>query len=245
MKKYFLLFIIFSILNSASGQSKIKPESAASPKIFQSVKDPEIEIYNRAVQYGDAEAAKYALYSLMIKHPNDKGWLDSLVVLYYNLNAFPQCVLAGYSYLEKDTSNKEVMEMVAQSNSALKRNKEAVELYEKLFYRTGKIYYAYQLAVQQYLLKRIGECNQMIDIIVGDPSSVKETIPFGTDNGSQQVPMIAAALNLRGIILSEINMKDKSKETFESALKIFPDFALAKKNLESLKDQKENTEKTR
>lgn len=203
------------------------------------MKDADLEIYNLAIQYGDYDVAKHALYSLLVKHPESIGYLDSLVMIYYQLNAYPQCILTGNAYLEKDSENLEVMEMVALSHSSLKRNKEAVTIYEKMFTKTGKIYYAYQLAVQQYLLKRVGECNQMIDIITNDPQSVKESIAIATDDGRQNIPLKAAALNLRGIIFSEINMKDKAKENFESALKVFPDFVMAKKNLDALNDKKE------
>ncbi len=243
MKKYFVILIAISFFGFASGQTKNKTTSAQPAKSTPSAKDSDLEIYNLAVQFGDYDVAKHALYSLMIKHPDSKGWLDSLVVLYYNLNASPQCILAGNAYLEKDTMNSDIMEIVAQSNSSLKRNREAVALYEKLYQRSGKIYFAYQLAVQQYLLKRIGECNQMIDIIINDPQSLKETIGIGTDEGRQNVPLKAAALNLRGIILTEINMKDKSKEALEAALKVYPEFALAKKNLDALNADKDNTDK--
>lgn len=242
MKKYFLLIIFTIGITTLSGQVK---NNASVPQAAKSeVKDSDLEIYNLAIQYGDYDVAKHALYSLLAKHPESIGYLDSLVMIYYNMNAFQQCIFAGNAYLEKDSDNLDVMEMVALSNSSLKRNKEAVALYEKMFLKTGKIYFAYQLAIQQYLLKRIGECNQMIDIISNDPQSTKESIAIATDNGTQNVPLKAAAFNLRGIIFKEINMKDKAKENFESALKVFPDFAMAKKNLDAITDKKETPAKS-
>ena len=84
----------------------------------------------------------------------------------------------------------------------------------------------------------------MIDIIINDPLALKETIGIGSDDGRQNVPLKAAALNLRGIILTEINMKDKSKEALEAALKVYPEFALAKKNLDALNTDQEKTDKS-
>jgi hypothetical protein len=49
----------------------------------------------------------------------------------------------------------------------------------------------------------------------------------------------AAALNLRGVIMQELSMTDKAKENFEAALKIMPEFALAKGNLESMNKKAE------
>jgi len=172
---------------------------------------------------------------MMIANPDSNQYLDSLVTLYFSIGAMPQCILAGNEYLKKDSANMNVMEMVALANSQLKKYKETVDLYEKMYLKSGNIYYAYQLAVNQYMLKRIGECNQMLDIIIKDPKAETEKIGIGgEDNKPQQVPLKAAAMNLRGVILQELNMKDKAKENFEGALKVMPEFALAKGNLASL-----------
>src|SRR5437762_4801540 len=43
--------------------------------------EPEAEIYNRALKYGDYDAAKNAIYALMIKHPGNKSYLDALSLM--------------------------------------------------------------------------------------------------------------------------------------------------------------------
>ncbi len=240
MKKYFLLFFLSGASLLAAAQTK----NTHSPLMTEyknkiAAQDKDITIYKLALQYGDYDEAKHALYSLIARNPDNKGYLDSLVSLYYGLNAYAQCVLSGNTYLSKDSTNLQIMEMVALSDNSLKRHKEAAGLYEKMYMQTGRIYYAYHLAVQQYFLKRVGECNQMIDIIINDPRSMKETIPISGDDSRQNVPMKAAALNLRGIVLSEVNMPDKAKENFEAALKAFPEFTLAKKNLDALNEKKD------
>ena len=52
-------------------------------------------------------------------------------------------------------------------------------------------------------------------------------------NGNQEVPMKAAALNVKGICAMELNQPDAAKDNFKKALEIDPDFALAKGNLEN------------
>src|SRR5204862_6669698 len=134
----------------------------------------------------------------------------------------------------------DVMEVVAISNSNLSRNKDALELYEKLYRKTGHLYHAYQIAVHQYIMQRYGECAQMIDVIVNDTASAREQININADEGqNQQVPLRASALNLRGVMLKEINMPEKARENFEAALKLAPDFILAKNNIEDMKKQSE------
>jgi tetratricopeptide (TPR) repeat protein len=244
MKLQTVFFFFFAIPVFIFAQSKNK--NAAAPA---QVSQPDIDqaVYAKAVTFGDYEVARIALFNMIVKHPDSLNYLDSLVTLYFSLGQMPQCILAGLQYLERDTSNLSVMEMVALSYSQLSKNKEALEMYERMYKQTGNIYYAYQTAVQQFYLKRIGECNQMIDLILNNPKSLTEKIAINMDQGSQQqVPVRAAALNMRGIIYKEMNMPDKAKAAFEEALTVMPDFALAKGNLELLnkppeekKDQKE------
>lgn len=231
-----LLFFSVAAL-SVSGQSKTKK---AEPVQTQPAADMEAAVYLKAMKYGDYDAARYSLYSLLVKHPENISYLDSLVRIYFMTGNWAQCILAGNEYMAKDTGNVAVMELVAISNSNLSRNKDALDLYEKLYKKTGNLYHGYQVAVHQYIMQRYGECAQMIDIIVNDTASATEMININADEKqSQQVPIRASALNLRGVMLKEINMPEKARENFEAALKIAPDFVLAKNNIEQMKKDSE------
>ena len=246
MKKYLLIFLIAVIPFASFAQSKNKKEEPKVQPAPQAV-ESEISIYNTAMRYGYYDAARYTLYSLIAKHPENISYLDSLIRIYFMTQNWAQCILAGKDYISKDTANAAVMEMMAISNSNLSRNKDALDLYEKIYRKTGLLYHAYQIAVHQYIMQRYGECAQMIDAIVNDTASATELINIDLDKGKgQQVPIRASALNLRGVLLKEINMPAKAKENFEAALKIAPDFVLAKNNLEEMKkaEMKEAEKKT-
>lgn len=242
MRKYgFILPLVFFV-SFAAAQTKTKGPlpTAESPKTV--VQDFDLQLYNKAISFGDYEVARIALFNMIIRHPDSLNYMDSLVTLYFSLGQMPQCIMAGNQYLQRDTNNLSVMEMVALSYSQLSKNKEALAIYEKMFQKTGNIYYAYQTAVQQFYLKRIGECNQMIDIIINDPKSTTDKIAINVDQSTQQqVPLKAAALNMRGIIFKELSMADKARAAFEEALIIMPDFALAKGNIELLNKPAESS----
>ena len=246
MKKYHFIILLAILPFFSFSQNKNKKEEQKIPPVVQAV-EPEITIYNTAMSYGDYDAARYTLYSLIAKHPESISYLDSLIRIYFITQNWAQCILAGKDYMSKDTANAAVMEMIAISNSNLSRNKDALDLYEKIYRKTGALYHAYQVAVHQYIMQRYGECAQMIDIIVNDTASASELINIDIDKGkAQQVPIRASALNLRGVLLKEINMPAKAKENFEAALKLAPDFVLAKNNLEDMKkaEAKEAEKKT-
>jgi len=236
MKNTFVVILSVCIgFLHASAQKKDKDKENTTPATQQtsSVAEPEDAIYRKAVKYGDYEVAKSAMYSLMQKHPENKAYLDTLVRLYFSLGAYPQCILSGTDFLQgADTANTDIMELVAISQASLNRNKESLDIWEKLWKKSGNSRYAYQVAVNQYLLKRYGECAQTADIILKDPAADKETVSISSEQGkSQKVAMKAAAHNLIGVIQKELNLPDKAKESFEAALKLTPDFELAKNNL--------------
>jgi tetratricopeptide (TPR) repeat protein len=234
--------ILILVFFGTAGNAQTKPKSPPPDNVSKTNAAFDQDLYNKAILFGDYEVAKVALFNMIIRNPDSLNYLDSLVTMYFSLGQLAQCVFAGNQYLERDSSNLSVMEMVALSYSQLNKNKESLDLYERMFLRTGNIYYAYQTAVQQFYMKRIGECNQMIDIIVKDPRSATEKIAINVDQGTQQqVPVKAAALNMRGIIFKEMNMPDKAKASFEESLAIMPDFALAKGNLELLNKPAEKT----
>jgi tetratricopeptide (TPR) repeat protein len=242
MKKtvaFTLLILVVSVLNVFAQKSKKgEPDKLQQPA---AASDIEASIYQSAMQYGDYDAARFALYSLMAKHPENNSYLDSLTRIYFMTGNWAQCILTGNEYMKHDTANVDVMEVVAISNSNLSRNKDALALYEKLYRATGHLYHAYQVAVHQYIMQRYGECAQMIDIIINDSASAKELININAEEGqNQQVPIRASALNLRGVMLKEINMPEKARENFEAALKIAPDFILAKNNIEQMKKESES-----
>jgi tetratricopeptide (TPR) repeat protein len=232
MKQRILQFLLIVLPSLLLAQSKTKNNPVNEDKASHGMDEA---VYAKAISFGDYEVARVALFKMIVKNPDSLNFLDSLVTLYFSLGQMPQCILAGTEYIRRDSANLSVMEMVALSYSQLSKNKEALEIYEKMYKQTGNIYYAYQTAVQQFYMKRVGECNQTIDLILAHPNSATEKIAINIDQSTQQqVPVKAAALNMRGILYKEMNMPDKAKASFEESLAIMPDFALAKGNLDLL-----------
>ncbi|MBK5286669.1 MAG: hypothetical protein JJE25_14860 [Bacteroidia bacterium] len=236
MKK--ILILISVALQLAFINAKAQNKNKQEP--VKLAVETEISIYNSAMKYGDYDAARYTLFTLLAKHPENTSYLDSLIRIYFITGSWAQCILSGNDYMSKDTTNVGVMEMMAIANSNLARNKDALDLYEKIYRKSHQLYHGYQVAVHQYIMQRYGECAQTIDVIVNDTASATEFINIDIDKGKgQQVPIRASALNLRGVMLKEINMNEKAKENFEAALKIAPDFVLAKNNLDEMKKETE------
>ena len=242
MKRNLIIVIMVLTTMLANAQQKgnsVTPPSAKSASKGSS--EAEVKIYELALRYGDSEVARNAMYSLMVKHPDSLNYLDTLARLYFSGGNYVQCALTSKDYLSKDSSNLFVREMYAISLSSLNKSKESLEQYELLFANTKSSYHAYQIAVLQYMLKRFGECETTCAIILNDPKAGEQKVAVSADqNNSQQVPLKAAAYNIRGVMFKELNRPEEAMKSFDEALKIFPDFALAKANIEVMKNPKKD-----
>lgn len=206
--------------------------------------DIDEKIYSKAIRYGDFIVAKQALYSLMAKNPEKSNYLDSLMRLYFSVGNYAQCILTGKDYLQKDPENQMALEMIAISENSIERHKDALANYEKLYAKSKNIFHAYQIAVLNYTLKRYEEAKMVQIEIINHPQALKDTIQLMMDSKEgQYIPFKAAAYNLKGVTEKEQRLFDEAKLSFEAALKVKPNFVLAKNNLQTLVKPESNENK--
>jgi len=222
-----LKFLFFFITTIAFSQSKsgIAPKDTANYQL-------ERTIYSQALKYNDLSVAKGAVYKMMSINPSDKSLKDSLLYLYFNGGSYGQCILLCREMLAENASRNNILEIKAVSEQNIGFIKDALESYEKLFAQTKNIFHQYQIAVLQYQLKRFGECAINIEGILKNEKSANEKVNISINQeDNQQVTLKAAAYNIRGVMMLETKREELAKASFEEALKIQPDFVLAKNNL--------------
>lgn len=240
MRKLFLFLIASASLWAPLHGQKNKGSENPAPDEKEREWTLQQTIYRNALRVSDLEAATFALHTMLALKPERKEFNDTLCSIYFSRGAYPQCVLTGKLILATQPNDTAVLELVSVSEQALGLGKEALEDYEKLYRLAGDLRHLYEIATLQYALKRLGECEQTIARIVQDPKvgQVATAISFGQGQ-SQDVPLKAAALNLQGVIFLELSKWDEAIELFNKALEVYPDFVLAKNNLQLAKDKKE------
>lgn len=245
-KSLIILSLVLAVSGFLFAQKKTTPSTSScndlpKDKLFEHYH----AVYNQAVKYNDLVVAREAIFNMLILKPERTGLKDTLTYIYYNSNNYVQVILTGKEILESAPDKAEIIELVAVSQQNLGLLKEALESFEKLFSISKDTYHQYNIASLQYMLKRYGECSESLNAILGsaDTSGVV-TISDGKSD-SQQVPIKAAAFNMRGVIALEINQPDVAKQNFEKALQLFPEFVLAKNNLEktAVEEKKNPSEK--
>ncbi|MCW5907710.1 MAG: hypothetical protein KIS94_07625 [Chitinophagales bacterium] len=201
-------------------------------------------VYHNALKNYDLQAATIALYNMIAIKPEKADLNDSLALLYFAGERYAQAYLVGEQILKSNPNRSDILELVAVSKQNLGMIKESLSDYEKLYAAEKSLYYLYQMATLQYQLKRYGECVASLDQIINNPESAKQKVNIVVQGGSQDVPMRAAAFNVKGICAMELNQEEAAKDNFKKALEIFPEFVLAKGNLDLVTKKQDAQTKT-
>jgi tetratricopeptide (TPR) repeat protein len=194
--------------------------------------DPEYLVYRKAMQYGDLPVARTAVIQLMVKYPAKTEWKDTLIAIYGAMGMYEQAILLGEEILKTKPTDTNSLRIVALSYENLGVLNKAIEYYDKVLALGNDLFLRYKLAVCQYGLKRNAESMGNVDKILGDKSAADQKINISYESSNQEVPILAAALNLGGIILIDEHKYEDAKLYFDSALKLDANFVLAQNNLQ-------------
>ncbi len=193
-----------------------------------------LALFDKSQKYNDAVITKQALYEILILNPNDSSALRSLAELYYNNSQFTSSALVGLDFLQRYPSNMIALEVIALSYENLRLNDKAIEYYEKLWLQSDNSNTLYQIAYLQYSLKRYDESIANLGILDTKLKDEDKIALSKSDGSAQEVSFKAAVFNLKGLIAVEQGKNEEAKTNFSNALKLNPDFEIAKKSLDAL-----------
>jgi tetratricopeptide (TPR) repeat protein len=223
MRKAFLLSMLSFSLTSAL----IAQENTLKPAY--------LEIYRHAIRYNDLNTAAYALTGLLLQGDNE-SFRDTLSLVYYNMNNFPGAYKLAGEINEKNPENITALTLLADITGKAGEVKTSLEWYEKLCKLNANPYNHYQLASKQFILERNLECKQSLKKILEDTANanqIKVRLEIGEGYG-EDVTVMAAALNMMGAVAYREKDIKGAEEWYRKAVQSFPDFVIAKQNLEEL-----------
>ncbi len=191
-----------------------------------------LKVYSQALSYNDANAAINALQNY-IAADNSIVYKDTLAMLYFNVKSYYSSLLLSEEVYKAAPENVTAMARAAECYDELGDPKTATGLYEKVVPKTKNPYHIYKMGICQYQLKRTLESEASARAALADTTSKKIGVVFTMADGSQQtVPVDAAAANLLGVLKMDAKNFAGAKADFQQSLKLFPDFAGAKGNLD-------------
>ena len=225
MKRF---FIIISFLIAAVSMAQ-----TANGVAFEQQK------MKQALAFGDKTVAANAMYSIILLEGPKSVYKDSLAYLYFNDRNFISCFLVTNDILKNNPGNLDLLEMNAISLESMGATEKAAEAYQNLFTKTNNNYHAYKLAGLQFGLGKFEDAYASIKKSdkLPDDGSVKITFQVNK-NYNQNFDLKAAIAYLEGIIATNLSKNAEAKLSFERALKLFPEFVLAKTKLDALNAEK-------
>jgi tetratricopeptide (TPR) repeat protein len=192
--------------------------------------------YSLAVQWNDYEAARDALYDLIVENQGNDSIIYDLDVYYFQNQKYASAVLVAQELLKRNPKNAAVLEIAAVGYENLGVYDRALQNYESLYLLQNNATVLYKMAFMQYRLKRYKESSTSADILLAgkDVETLKVNYNIA-DNKSKEYVMKVAIINLKGMLAEDQGDKVTARKYYEQALALAPDFPPAKENIVKLK----------
>lgn len=235
MKKNILILVVNLLwIGGALAQETI----AEQPELTENLRirnETDQRIYEMAMRYNDVSVAKIKLYDLMERNPRNPKFAELLSSIYFEMEQYSSSALLAMDMLEKDSKNITALEIAAYSLEQIGALERALPYFESLHLLSGDMFSLYKTSYLQYSLKKYEEALNSVNMLIKDKKALEQTLSFPTEgNETQEIGMIAAALNLKGLIYKDQGSNTEAKVAFEEALAKNPEFELAKKNVAEL-----------
>jgi len=197
-------------------------------------------VMKQALRYGDDNIATNSLYNIIAKEGATSVYKDSLAYLYFRGRKYSSCYMVCSDILSRDGNKQDILEMQAVSLESLGAIDKAAQVYAKLVVKSANNYHAYKLANLYFSVKKYDEAYRSIKKAqeLKDTGKIKVTYAVNK-NYNQQVSLLAAISNLKGLIEFEQDKMDLAKTSFKKAVDLQADFVLAKENLQAVIEGKQ------
>ncbi len=197
-------------------------------------------VMRQSLLYGDNIVAVNSIYNIIAKEGVNSSYKDSLAYLYFGGRNYSSCFMVCKDILSRDGNKLEILEMQAVSLENLGAADKAAQAYAKLTVKSKNNYHAYKLANLYFAMKKFDEAYKAIAKAqeLKDTGEIKVSYAINK-NYNQQVSLLAAISNLKGLIEFEQDKMDLAKASFKKAVEYQDDFVLAKENLQAVIEGKQ------
>ena len=195
----------------------------------------EKEVIRTAKKMGDPNVATYSMYKLIALEGANSTYKDSLAFVYFSSRKYASCFLMADEVLERNPKDQAMLELKAVSLESLGALDKSMDTFNELFALSNNNYHGYTLAKLQLAMKKYDDAYATIKKVetLNDPGKIKVTFSINQSH-TQQIELLAAIPYLKGLIEEELKKNPEAKLSFEKALRIQPEFVLAKEKLDKL-----------
>ncbi len=251
MKKIFIILIISISATFIACKHHAKgslTDNSLANSTTAVVKDPikaeRIEHNKKVYQMGLAVHDNYtqlnALYNIMADDTtNSLNNMDSIAQIYLRLNLGVPALKMAEKILEKQPENEKMLELKGEGDMSLGKYDEAMNINRKLYDKTKKLKYLFDIANVQLQKGNMKDLNETLDKIKSNPDYEKDSIDVADNQTGmlQNVPA-PAVMSYVEAMLSYRNKDIKGMYAkLKQAVTIFPDYVNANRDIQAILQQ--------
>jgi tetratricopeptide (TPR) repeat protein len=197
-------------------------------------------LFDRSMTMKDYPTAIVAAQMILLTDSTLTAYQDSLPELYAASNNAEACAMVIDDVLKRHPDEERFLQVKAVVLQEQRDVYGMYDIYNKLYKSTGKLTYQYQIATIQFSTGELDKAMKTLDMLIDKGQHSKDSLDiFINEQQKQKVPILAAVLNFKGYIFAQKRDMLNARNHFEAALKDFPDFVMAQRNLQQLMSQKQ------
>ncbi len=191
-------------------------------------------LYKKSYELKDIPTAITAVQFILLQD-STHALRDSLHVMYLAVQNIDACLTTTEDALKRKPDNEELLKYKMLCLEQLGKGEELLVLSNNLYNKTKKSEYLYKAVSVQLAMGDFEVATKSIDDMMekykGSTDSVDMIIGEGQN---QRVPILAACWNMRGYVYIQTQRYQQAAEAYQRAIQIFPDFVMARRNLQQL-----------
>ncbi len=199
------------------------------------LKEHYLQTYQKAKDLNSAiDEANSLLHLMVLDKANSQKWEDSLFYAYSRMGNNSAVVSLGEKILQRKPNDTLLLGILTEVYQMSGDYEKAFQTQLKLFEITKLPQDEYRLAILEFNMGKTDAALKRINSLLEQKNIDNQNVIVTMQNGSaQKVPMKAALHNARGIVYLMQQKAPQAQKEFLTALKIAPDFALPKNNLQA------------
>lgn len=192
------------------------------------------KLYKKSYDLKDVPTAITATH-LILAQDSTHYLRDSLPAMYMAVQNVDACLATTEEALKRKPEDEELQKYKLLCLEQTGEADKMFELANSLYKKTGKVEYIYKVASVQLVTGKFNEAAKSIDEMLEKYKSSADSVEIFIDQGqSQKVPVTAACWNMRGYMHIQNQKYQEAAEAYQKAIQIFPDFVMARRNLQQL-----------
>ncbi len=191
-------------------------------------------LFEKSMAVKDYQTAIVAIQYMLLKDSTLTMYEDTLPELYVatsNIEAADYYTSKALGRKPNDERFLQIKALCAQQKGKVE---EEFDIYNKLYASTQKLSYLYQITAFQFSTGQMEQAAKNLAELE-TKATLKDSVDFAiSETEKQKVPLRAAVYNMKAYMQAQSRDLMGAKKYFEMALKEYPDFVMAKRNLQQL-----------